>query len=299
MDNISGIFVINLPECKTRMAAFDETMKKLGLIYTVRPAIKGGELSRADLNKFTSYWCRHFTCTNGLIGCYLSHLFLWKDLTRQRDKKIKWYLILEDDSHLTPDFIINVSGIFQDLRNWNYDNKFPEYINCASSIGNLERVSPHLRRGILVNGTSAYLVSDDGIEKLVKNMDKRINYHVDLTLSWDNLWYDDLHFYCTKNFVINSDNNTSTISNSYPKLIPWLISFLYNFSGINNHYHIIYESSLIVFHRFLSVNITIVFYIILIAMVLTHNSLFLWCLCWLIVLCELILVIVSKKQVGC
>lgn len=301
MNNISEIFVINLPECKKRMMKFDQIMKKFDLNYTVRQAIKGTNLTNEDLQKFTSYWCRHFTCTNGLIGCYLSHFFLWKDLSERKTNKIEWYLILEDDSHITKEFITNISAIFDDLRNWNYSNKYPEYINCASSVGNLSRVTGHLYKGILVNGTSAYLLSYPGANKLIRHMDKKINYHVDLTLSWHNLKYDDLHFYCTRNFIINSDENTSTISNSYPKLIPWLISLFYKFFGINNHYHIIYDSSIIVFHRYLPINITILIYVILLAISITFVTSYLLIFTGLIFICEIIITVIdiSIKKTQC
>lgn len=300
MDNIKEIWCINLSECKNRLQHFDNNMKNLGLKYIRFSAIKGCDLDNHMLSKYTSYLCRHFTCSYGIIGCYLSHFFLWKQLQTKENSNLSWYFILEDDSIINRKCINNINNIFNDILNWNFTENKPEYINCASTISpKIKKITDHLYTGIFVNGTSAYLINTDGINKLVRNMNKAINYHIDLTISIDNLIFNDLSYYITNNYVNNIDNLTSTISNTYPRLIPDLINWVSKIFNVNNHFHIVYDSSLLVFQKTLSINIFIIPYTILIALLITKRK---FMLCIIIMIIEIIWDIINllnKNKIQC
>lgn len=266
MENISEIWVINLPECVNRLKNFNVNMNKLHLKYNVFQAIDGKKLSKHDIQLLTTYWCRYFICSNGIIGCYLSHYNLWKELLLKHIKYNEWYLILEDDSILTEKFVNNIKKIFDDITNWNNNENTPEYINCANTISpKINKITSSLYKSTFVNGTSAYLINVNGLKKLVNNLNNSIQYHIDFTISIDNLLYNDLAYYITDNYVINNDQLISTVSNTYPKLIPHIFNYIFYSLGLNNHLHIVYDSSLFVFHRSISINIFIICYIFIIA----------------------------------
>lgn len=300
MDNIKEIWCINLSECKNRLFHFDNNMKNLGLKYNRFSAIKGSDLDNHMLKKYTSYLCRHFTCSFGIIGCYLSHFFLWKQLQTNSNGNLLWYLILEDDSIINQKCINNIKNIFNDMRNWNFNENKPEYINCASTISpKIKKITKHLYTGVFVNGTSAYLINTNGLNKLVSNMNKAINYHIDWTISIDNLIFNNLSYYITDNYVNNIDNLTSTISNTYPRLIPDLINWILYLFDINNHLHIIYDSSFLVLQKTLSINIFVIFYIILIAFLITRKK---FILCIMIIVIEVgwdIINLFAKNKIQC
>ena len=272
MDKIAETFVINLPECENRLKNFDSNMKEFDVSYTLWSGTKGSDISAEELKRTTSYICRKFTCTNGTIGCYLSHLKLWKHI---REKYINtpdtWFVIFEDDSLIDEKFLNNLSRIFNDLSDWHHDSPYPEYINLASSFAiKTHRVTDNLERGVIVNGTSAYMISYDGIQKLIEHLDKYIHYHVDFTITSHNLTNDALSYYVTKNYVKNSDNFVSSVSNTYPKLLPAVFNALFYYTGVNNHQHIIYDSAFISFSRKVACNICVVVYIIVAAILMCN-----------------------------
>jgi len=301
MDNIQQVYCVNLPECTNRLKNFDDNMREHNIHYTLWKATKGKEISNEDIKQYTSFICRKFTCTHGSIGCYLSHLKLWKHIQAHFQNENQFFLIFEDDSFIDESFLTNIQDIFDDLKSWEFSsrNPYPEYINLASSFSpGKKKVTEHLSRSFIVNGTSAYLVSRKGIDTLIKNLDKRVHYHVDFTLTAHNIASDSLAYYTTNNYVVNNDNFNSSISNTYPKLAPLILNYLLSVFRVNNHTHILYDSALVTFARTISCNIFVVLYVVLIALFVFYKK-YGWLV--LLVIAEIVADIISFNKVatGC
>lgn len=280
MEYIQDCYVINLTKCKNRLRLFDNNMKQFMINYKIYPAFDGNSLNNEQLSKYTNFLSRYFLLSPGMIGCYLSHLNLWKQLDSKdysNEKFIRfepWFIIMEDDSHVIDGFKENITNIFNDLKNWNSDiAKYPECINLANIFSPIiHKITPNLSKGLLFLGTSAYLVSKSGLKSLIKSMDVDINYHVDLTINKNAVLFGDLSYYVTNNFIKNGDNFMSNVSNTYPKLAPNILNYLFYILGVNNHMHIMYDSSMMVFNRTLGINMFLIIYIFIISLLIVQKQ---------------------------
>jgi GR25 family glycosyltransferase involved in LPS biosynthesis len=263
MENIKEVFVINLKESTDRLDNFDHNMKNNNINYTVWNATRGSTLSPEIKQQYTSYLCRNYLCTDGMIGCHMSHMLLWKHI---RDKyKHGWFIIFEDDAYVLPEFKINLKGVFYDLEHWNYNYRYPEMIHLSSDVyGN--KITPHIYKTYIIHTTRAYLISIDGIHKLIEQF-KLINYHVDMTMTFYQIIYNNLAYYKTLNYVLANDNFNSTVSsNTFPKLFPDILNQILSVLNLPASYHIIYEASLIG-----NINIFILLFIIIIVILLSKK----------------------------
>ena len=98
------IFVINLESQKTRKEFIEEQLNKRNLEYEVINAVDGKKLSEDHILQYYSkefYENKHFSYTLGLVGCTLSHFFIYERIVRE---KIPYSMIMEDDIILTADF---------------------------------------------------------------------------------------------------------------------------------------------------------------------------------------------------
>lgn len=285
MDHITEVFVINMNESKDRLLKFDLNMKKNNIKYKRWNASNGKLLSNADLIKYSGNLCRNIMCTDGMIGCFLSHKLLWNHI--QDTYKEGWFLIFEDDAHITSDFLINLKAIFEDdMVNWDEKYRRPEMINMASDIIGY-KITPHLYSVPIMNTTRCYLVNMKGVNKLIKQMNK-IHHHIDMSLTFYQLIKNNISFYVTKNYVKSDDNYTSTISaNSYPKLFPLILNQLLNIFGLPSSYYIFYNSVIIGYF-----NVTVVISILLIAFLLTKKQ---YILCSIYALIEIMLFLISSN----
>lgn len=225
-------YVVNLKRCKNRLATFDTNMKKLNIQYIRWDAIEGKEHRHKK-----NFVCRNFTCNNGIIGCYMSHVTLWKHILETSKKD--WHLVMEDDTVLTKKALENMDAIFDDINKWNYHQPYPEMINIACNVlCKSKKITEHLYIPGSVNGTAAYLISNEGIRKALELIDKDIITHIDLTLYINIMRTNYLHYYATDNFIENNDGFESSVSTTtFPvietSMLNWL---LYRISKTNSTY---------------------------------------------------------------
>lgn len=176
-------FVISLPRSHRRRELIDATLKKAGIQYEVWTAFDGAKgASKGDplVKASVSWLCRNrLTCTNGVIGCYISHVALWRHIACG---PTGWSLVLEDDAlpeckghrllqrlqqvveRLTPTTdIVNLSD--------------PSCYDPACTSDPAPEPAPYMIT------TCAYMISKDGANNMLRVMDHAIHYHVDFVIS--------------------------------------------------------------------------------------------------------------------
>lgn len=278
---MENTFVINLKECKKRMTSLGKNLNDFGIQYERWDATKGSEMTPQEKRENTSYLCRNILCNNGTIGCHMSHLRLWDHISRRYgcDKYI-WFMILEDDAKISADFVKNLHGVFSDLRDWDHTkNRYPEFIHLSCNklchIGS--NVTPHISSSSIVTTTRAYLISASGACKLIDKI-KVIQYHVDMYLTLQQLIDKSLAYYITKNYVDNNDNFSSTISsNTFPRILLDIINLFLSSTGLDE-YHICFNSAIMSFPKVLDLNIMIIIFIVLSAILFAKHYYMLACL---------------------
>lgn len=109
-------------------------------------------------------WFRNHRLSAGEIGCCLSHRYLWEKL--QRETHGDPVLVCEDDLLLHPKFKTRYAKLLKELPD-EWDVLYLGYID----VGGLgEYVSENIRVNDFVFGSFCYMLSQTGIEKLVKHL---------------------------------------------------------------------------------------------------------------------------------
>ena len=279
MENIQDIYVINLKKCTNRMKKFHDNMSALNLKYKRWDAVNGSALKRTDAN--TTFLCRNFMCTNGVIGCYLSHVTLWRHILASSTSSAssaagskKWFMIFEDDARFTPKAIENLKSVFQDIKNWKSDKLYPDMINLACVISEkaiYRKITDHIFQPFIVNGTTAYIVSIPGIRKLLSILDKPVAFHIDNILTMSQLYNKKIGYYSTNNYIINTDELQSTISgNSFPCVEVNILNNIMSLLRINSQIHVIY-TSIMFGNSIISFNPLTMLFVVIVGLLLSYD----------------------------
>ena len=150
------IFVISLRSAKVRRAEASEQMAKCGVAFEFFDAVEGAA-GHSDWfagidHRLFQLNTRRYDPTPGEIGCYASHLSLWKwAITHDRP-----VVILEDDFQLEPGFAEIINGLEPLV------NEFG-FIRLQSMHGPralFKRLRPPAREVLRRNGLSVHYLSD-------------------------------------------------------------------------------------------------------------------------------------------
>lgn len=269
MEHIENVYVVNLKKCTKRMQALKKNLDDFGIKFTRWEAVHGKSLPYEEIKQNTSYMCRHFICNTGTIGCHLSHLHIWKHISSHYgNDPNKWFIVLEDDSSVMKGFKENLSNIFQDMQQWPSKYRYPEFIHLSTNrIFRQSAVTSSIYESHVINTTRAYMLSAAGASKLVENI-RKVNYHVDVYMTYRQIVYNDLAYYISNVFIGNNDSMQSTISsNTFPRLLPDMFNTFISASN-NNDLHIFYNSQLFTIMNHVGINITILLFVLVLAFLL-------------------------------
>lgn len=242
---LNNIHVINLERSKDRLQHINTNFNKYGIKFKRFDAIDGKQLSIDEINNTTTKMCRYFLCNRSIIGCAMSHIALWKEISESDNK---WHLVLEDDIEFT-DETINFLKKIQNSSIMNEDNIIIS-LNCTGPLCTGQSVSLHfnvndeihnIQKNIEKNkliqpdfplGTVAYLITKNTAKKLYDYyIENKINYHIDFQTAW-NLSKLGIKYLTTENYVVNltDDNNNSTIGSGK---ILYILSNILNSLGLS------------------------------------------------------------------
>ena len=225
-DLLKNVYVINLERSRDRLNNIDSNLKKYNINYKRFNAIDGKNLSLDIINNNTTLLCRYFLCNRSLIGCALSHITLWEEISKQEDK---WHLILEDDI----EFSNNTIKFLKKLEESSIINE-DNIIISLSCIGPLctelsYNSSSEIIQPIFPLGTPAYLITKNSAKKLYEYfINNKINYHIDFQIAWNhnNLG---IKYLTIEPAVVNLSDNNSTIG---PQSM-YILANILNYLGFN------------------------------------------------------------------
>ena len=218
------VFVINMDKDIDRMNLISNNLDDLGISYKRFPAVKGDEIKNND--KFSQI-CLSL-CTNGIKGCAMSHITLWKYII---DNNIDYALILEDDAEFTDNFNQLYIKFYETVPK-DYDmiqmgcifgcNLKENNNHIAEVIETVIDKSPVHKDGYneikYINATHAYIISNKGARKLYDDL--IISTHVDMQIS---------DYMANNNFIVYSPNKdlivqkalnfSSNLTDKFPNLL--------------------------------------------------------------------------------
>lgn len=192
---IDKIYIINLERAKERLEKIIRELEKLGgqfTNYTVFKAIDGKTISEDEIKKLLtldaqySFYINAFNFdqirSRGEVGCYLSHLGVWKDMIKNNYNNV---IIIEDDvfSNMTSKQInknLDFLPLDYDVAHLGWFSRYEgNYLkkstNWVIPIDNKKHFS-------MIYGTFSYMLSNKGARELIANAIP-INMQVDSYIS--------------------------------------------------------------------------------------------------------------------
>jgi GR25 family glycosyltransferase involved in LPS biosynthesis len=97
---VDNVYLINMDKDIDRLERVKKECEIVNIEFERFPGIKLSDLSKNIMDKYVPHETQLYGA-NGMIGCGLSHLFVWKDAIKKNYKNI---LVLEDDVYFTDDF---------------------------------------------------------------------------------------------------------------------------------------------------------------------------------------------------
>jgi len=168
---INKIFVINLERSSERLENCKIQAKKYNFEFERFPAIEGSKINR-EQRKYVHPVCKYILCTNGMIGCGLSHLLVLKKII---DEKIPVALVLEDDFIWREDTIEKLNKIK------NFDKGIVK-LNCIGPFCSTSKPFDEPQIVDFPLGNVAYLIRFEQAKQLYEKIEKLI-YHIDFQYS--------------------------------------------------------------------------------------------------------------------
>jgi len=168
---VSPIKIINLERRPDRKNKVIELLKPLDINYEFVNAVDGNTLNANDALK-QLFGGNDFGNKKGVMGCALSHYFLWQKLIE--DPKHEYYIIMEDDFSLTPIFKSNLEKLKPEfvekevlLLGYHMFNKNrianPIYDNYDHPV----QIKP-LNNDLYIGGFFTYSINKKGASKLLQ-----------------------------------------------------------------------------------------------------------------------------------
>ena len=229
-------FVINLDRAKERWSKIQKQLVNNNIFNSIRvDAIDVKNIPRSNLIMSSSNLCKLF-CPDISIAISLSHVKAWSIADKLKKDK---YLFCEDDVVFKDNFLNHLEFYVKELpQTW--DILFVGCLFCQKNtvLANIflnsrfkknklanENFSPNLKIPEFVFGSHAYLVSEQGLKKLIDNFTK-IENAVDIQIN--NLIVEGkLSAFSLKNVLATQDVSvgSSSISSTFPRIASKLDSF--------------------------------------------------------------------------
>jgi len=238
------VWVVNLDKSVQRWKNCQEEFAKQGVKAERFPATLGKALTDEELKETCTRSARYF-CTAGMVGCFMSHLNIWKKVAAEGPEAV---VVLEDDVLLYPDFHGKLHTLLKELPE-DWDVCLLGAVGCISpetepihmklydiitgggrpSPGKTRMISPNVFVPFRPAGTHAYMVSRKGAEKLSRLCPKP-RYHVDLT-AWG---LKELKLYAAKSFLATQrfDDDT-TVSKQGAPLTKRFLRWCWDITGLS------------------------------------------------------------------
>jgi GR25 family glycosyltransferase involved in LPS biosynthesis len=221
---VDNVYLINMDKDDHRLTKVTKETKKVGIKFERFPGVKVSDVSQNILDKYIPEEIQKYG-TNGMIGCGLSHLFIWQNAVKNNYRNI---LVLEDDVHFTDDFNQYLQNVCEEIPN-DYDILYlhgdnPQHDSRFTYI--YKPTFPLL--------THAMIISNQGLKKLL-DIITEIDDHIDWKIARN---AKQLNIYSSKKQIVNQlwdDSNNSNLK-TFPRIINYYLHKIHDSNGMPKSY---------------------------------------------------------------
>jgi len=266
---VDNVYLINMDKDTDRLKIVTKECDKVNIKFERFPGLKVSDLSQNILDKYIPIEIQKYG-TNGMIGCGLSHIFIWQDAIKKNYKNI---LVLEDDIYFTDDFNEYLDNVIEELPK-DYDILYLGYKDtiCEAPIYSNFNYIYKPEFPLL---THAMIISNKGLKKLL-NLIRKIDHHIDWLIAYN---INKLNIYASKKKIVNqiweSSYNSNLKIKSFPKIINYYLDQVNDCNNIPQSYEFNFQ-----LYKYKDYKITKITYCIFSLGILAniHESILLLCL---------------------
>jgi GR25 family glycosyltransferase involved in LPS biosynthesis len=262
---VDNIYLINMDKDKKRLEIVTKECDNLNIKFERFPGVNVNNLSKNILDKYIPKEIQKYS-PNGMIGCGLSHLFIWKDAI---NKNYKTIVVFEDDISFTDDFNEYFLNIIKEVPE-DYDIL---YLGYKDTICNPPKDCSYnyVYKPYFPLHTHAMIISNKGLKKLV-NIINKIDYHIDWLIAGN---IGKLNIYASKKKIVNQKWVNSNNSNlkQFPKIVNSYLDNIYDCHNVPQSYE--YNFQLYKYKDNIITPITYIIFNLGILANIHHNILFL------------------------
>lgn len=207
-------WVINLDKNTSRLNTFmhhfqnsdlsNLKIKRFSAIYgkeiDIRKYVTPGAYKNMLLHEKNGYRTRHYHITRGAVGCYLSHMEIYKKLLQ--DEKHDYYLVFEDDAKILPHVKNTIADAIDHApADW-------DMIVFAPILQFVSAETQYLKKFKYFWGLIGYAISKEGARKFLAAHDK-INMQIDSKMTYM-IINNQFNVYATKKPIVMNDRSQGT-----------------------------------------------------------------------------------------
>jgi glycosyl transferase family 25 len=207
-----------------RLTKVTKETEKVGIKFERFPGVKVSDLSQNILDKYIPEEIQKYG-TNGMIGCGLSHLFIWQNAVKNNYRNI---LVLEDDVHFTDDFTQYLQNVCEEIPN-DYDILYLHGDNPQH-----DSRFKYIYKPTFPLLTHAMIISNQGLKKLL-DIITEIDDHIDWKIARNTK---QLNIYASNKQIVNQlwdDSNNSNLK-TFPRIINYYLHKIHDSNGMPKSY---------------------------------------------------------------
>ena len=166
------VYVINMAAHTGRMSSCKLTLDRLGIAFQRFDAVNGRDMSEPEIARVYDALANRrrarYPLVAGEIGCYLSHLELWRELAASDHKGA---IILEDDFIARPELPLVLASLSSDRSGWDMVKLYSRRPNQRMLSTQALCVGFQLARPYQIpNTTLGYAIRRDAALRLLDNV---------------------------------------------------------------------------------------------------------------------------------
>jgi GR25 family glycosyltransferase involved in LPS biosynthesis len=225
---VDNVYLINMDKDIDRLKKVTKECDKVNIKFERFSGIKVSDLSQNILDKYIPIEIQKYG-TDSMIGCGLSHLFIWQDAIKKNYKNI---LVLEDDVYFSNDFNKYLQNVIEEVPK-DYDILYLGYKDTICKAPK-DCSFNYIYKPTFPLLTHAMIISNKGLNKLL-NLIRKIDDHIDWKIARN---VKKLNIYASKKKIINQiweSSNNSNLSN-FPKIINYYLDQVHDCNNIPESY---------------------------------------------------------------
>lgn len=221
---VDNVYLINMDKDYHRLTKVTKETEKVGIKFERFPGVKVSDLSQNILDKYIPEEIQKYG-TSGMIGCGLSHLFIWQNAVKNNYRNI---LVLEDDVHFTDDFTQYLQNVCEEIPN-DYDILYLHGDNPQH-----DSRFKYIYKPTFPLLTHAMIISNQGLKKLL-DIITEIDDHIDWKIARN---AKQLNIYASNKQIVNQlwdDSNNSNLK-TFPRIINYYLCKIHDSNGMPKSY---------------------------------------------------------------